>query len=415
MSAFTGALACLRCGTQVAARQSATPCPQCADEGLAIACLPVYDHDQLGPWGPDHERPGLFRYSALLPLHDSAKPVSLHEGNTPMLSCDRLAQRLGVGELLIKDETRNPTWSYKDRLAAVAVTQAVHAGAEAVVVSSTGNHGAAIAAFASAAGVPCVVLTLASVPREMKVLMQVYGARVVALRTGPERWKVMEQLVHERGWAPMSGYVDPPLGSNPYGVEGYKSIAYEVVEDLGEAPDVVICPTAYGDGIAGVARGFAELQSLGVIAKVPRMVAVDPLGAYEEGLRNGLGARVPMASTVSFSTGTPIATYQGLWAMESTGGFAVRGMSDSEILAAQFEAARLEGIYLENSSATALAAAHIIAESGMFSSSQRVVLIGTSTGLKDTTATAAVLPAVPIIEATTASLDAALGAMDALG
>lgn len=413
MSAFAGLLACLRCGTQVPPRQSATPCPRCAGEGLAIACLPVYDLDAVGPWEPDPKQPGLFRYSALLPLVTGTSPVSLAEGNTPLLSCERLADRLGVGAVLVKDETRNPTWSYKDRLAAVAVTQAVQEGSEGVVVASTGNHGAAVAAYAAAASIPCVVLTLESVPREMKVLMQAYGARVVALRTGPERWTLMQQLVDERGWAPMSGYVDPPLGSNPYGVEGYKSIAFEIVEQLGAAPDVVVCPTAYGDGIAGVTRGFAELEALEVISRTPRMMATDPLGAYEEGLRSGLGARVPMASTVSFSTGTPIATYQGLWAMEHTGGRAVRMLPDAEILAAQLETARLEGIYLENSSATAVAAVRILAESGAIADDERVVVVGTSTGLKDTGATATQLPPVPVIEPSLIELDAALDAMKA--
>lgn len=408
MSAFSGQLACLRCGTQVPARQSATPCPRCADEGLAVACLPVYDTSRLGPWVPDDDRPGLFRWSALLPIEDGSAPVSLHEGNTPLLPCDRLADRLGVGELWVKDESRNPTWSYKDRLAAVAVTQAVQAGSQAIVVSSTGNHGAAVAAYAAVAGIPCVVLTLESVPQEMKVLMQAYGAQVVALRTGPERWTLMEQLVQQRGWAPMSGYVDPPLGSNPFGVEGYKSIAYEIVEQLGGAPDVVVCPTAYGDGIVGTARGFVELCTLGVITTVPRMVAADPLGAYEAGRRAGLGRRVPMNPTVSFSTGTPVATYQGLWAMEHTAGGAAPALSDPEILAAQIETARLEGIYLENSSATAVAALRVLAESKVVGASERVVIVGTSTGLKDTGATAKELPAVPVIRPSIVELDDAL-------
>jgi threonine synthase len=408
MSAFAGALACLRCELQVPAQQSATPCPRCAAAGMAIACLPVYDLGSVGRWEPDEKRAGVFRYPQLLPIDDTDAPVSLAEGNTPLLACSRLADTLGVGDLLVKDETRNPTWSYKDRLAAVAVTQAVQAGSDAVVVSSTGNHGAAVAAYSAAAGLPCVVLTLASVPQEMNVLMQSYGARVVALRTGPERWTLMDQLVQDRGWAPMSGYVDPPLGSNPYGVDGYKSIAYELFDALGHAPDVVVVPTAYGDGIAGITRGFAELCALGLITRLPRMVAADPLGAYEAGRRDGLGARVPMTSTVAFSTGTPIATYQGLWALQQTDGVAVRALPDAEIVAAQLEVARLEGIYLENASAAAVAVTRELAASGWIAGHEQVVVVGTSTGLKDTGATAAVLPRVPLIEPTAAALDAAL-------
>lgn len=408
MSLFTGELACLRCGTRVPARQSATPCPWCATEGLAVACLPTYELDGAAPWAPDDKRPGLFRWPALLPLDDAATPISLAEGGTPLLPLPRVAARVGVAAVWLKDETRNPTWSYKDRLAAVAVTQAVGAGATGVVVSSTGNHGAAIAAYAAAGRIPCLVLTLESVPQEMKVLMQSYGAYVVALRTGPQRWTLMEQLVAERGWAPMSGYVDPPLGSNPYGVEGYKSIAYELADQLGGAPDVVVVPTAYGDGIAGITRGFDELLALGVVAATPRMVAADPLGAYAAGRRDGLGSRVPFAPTVAFSTVTPVATYQGLWAVEHTGGDAVRALSDAEILAAQIDVARTEGVYLESSSAAALAAVEVLATTGAISSNDRVVVIGTSTGLKDTGTTAAELPSIPVVEPTLDALDRAL-------
>jgi threonine synthase len=405
MSAFSGTLACLRCGEIVPARQSATPCPRCAGEGLAVACLPVYEggHDD-----PDPALPGVFATAARLPVDRHGPLVSRSEGATPIVVCPRLADEIGVGTLVIKDETRNPTWSYKDRLAAVAITEALQAGSTGAVVSSTGNHGAAIAAYAAAAGLPCVVLTLESVPLAMKVLMQAYGADVVALRTGPERWTLMAELVGQRNWAPMSGYVDPPLGSNPYGVEGYKSISYELVEQLGACPDVVVVPTAYGDGIVGITRGFDELLERGRIDRLPRMVAADPLGAYRAAQADGFGTRVPMRATVSFSTGTPVATYQGFWAMEHTRGHAVPFLGDDDIVSAQLACARAEGMYLENSAATALAALARLAASGEVGAGDQVVVIGTSTGLKDIGATADRLDAVPVIEPELAAFDAVL-------
>jgi len=110
----------------------------------------------------------------------STKPVSLGEGATPLVHLERLGRRLGLPWLYAKDESQNPTWSYKDRLCAVAVTHAVESGARVITISSTGNHGASTAAYAARAGVPCVIFALASVPETMKTLMQAYGAAVVA-------------------------------------------------------------------------------------------------------------------------------------------------------------------------------------------------------------------------------------------
>ncbi|NJC65761.1 pyridoxal-phosphate dependent enzyme [Planosporangium flavigriseum] len=333
------------------------------------------------------------------------------EGGTPLLPVPRLGAALGVPRLYLKDETRNPTWSYKDRLAAVAISRAVADGAETVVVATTGNHGAAVAAYAAAAGLRCVVLTLESVPQTMKTLMQVYGAEVVALRAAPERWQLMAEAVRERGWVPMSGYRNPPVGSNPFGVDGYKTIAYELVEQLGTAPDVVVVPTAYADGLAGIGRGFDDLRELGVIGRAPRLVAAESFGPYSDALASGaeLGGPVPAGPTVAFSIGSPFGTYQGLAALRGSDGVGVAVPDDSEILDHQALVGRTEGLYLENASVVAVAAAGKLAHAGQLGPQETVVVIGSSTGLKDVGATAARLPAVPVIAPDLASLDAALG------
>jgi threonine synthase len=284
-------------------------------------------------------------------------------------------------------------------------------GAPAVVVATTGNHGAATAAYAAAAGIRCVALTLASVPLTMKVLMQAYGAEVVALASGPDRWKLMGEAVAERGWVPLSGWCDPPVGSNPFGIEGYKTIAYELYEQLGSVPDVVVVPTAYGDGLTGVLRGFRDLQALGVTDRVPRMVAAEPLGPYAASLAGDgdVPQRVDPGSSVAFSTATPVATWQGVHALRSSGGAAAAVRDDAEVLRAQLHAARTEGLYLEASAAVSFPVLQALVARGEVSERDVVVVLGTSTGLKDVGATAAVLPDVPVIEPDLASLDAALG------
>ena len=239
---YLGRLHCPRCGTSRPETDALHGCPLCARDGLSVNLVPEF-HIGHGPLPVDAAAPGLFRYRALLPLPPGAAPVSLGEGGTPLLRLARLGDPWGI-RLYYKDESRNPTWSYKDRLAAVAVNQAAHAGADTVVVATTGNHGAAVAAYAAAAGLRCVALTLTSVPLTMRTLMQSYGASVVAYERGPDRWAVMAEAVRAHGWAPMSGVANPPLGSNPFGVHGYKTIAYELWETLGRVPDAVIVPGA---------------------------------------------------------------------------------------------------------------------------------------------------------------------------
>jgi threonine synthase len=220
VSSYTGQLRCARCGTEWPASAAHYPCVKCAAAGVQVNPSPVYDLTALAGLSglPESDGPGIFRFSGLLPV-GSAGWVSLGEGGTPLLPVTRAGISVGLPNLWWKDETRNPTWSYKDRLAAVAVTRAAQDGADTVVVSSTGNHGAAIAAYAARAGLKCVVLTLASVPLAMKTLMRGYGAIVAAVEQSAARWAVMREGIEQRGWVPMSGYASPPAGSNPFGVD----------------------------------------------------------------------------------------------------------------------------------------------------------------------------------------------------
>jgi threonine synthase len=338
--------------------------------------------------------------------------VTIGEGDTPLIHTRRLGESLGIPGLYVKDESRNPTWSYKDRLAAVAVTKAVEHRAEAIVVATTGNHGAAAAAYAAAAGLRCVALTLASVPLTMKVLMQAYGAEVVALTSGPDRWSLMREAVAEQGWVPLSGYREPPVGSNPFGIDGYKTIAYEIHEDLGVVPDVVVVPTAYADGLTGILRGFDDLVALGIAETVPRMVAAEPLGPYEATLAAGAdtSVRVAVHPSVAFSTATPVATYQGLRALRTSGGVARTVGEDADIIEAQLATARTEGLYLEAAAAVCVPVIAGLRKDGLVDADDTVVIVGTSSGLKDIDATNACLPDVPVIEPT---LDALFSALEA--
>jgi threonine synthase len=416
VSAYTGRVACPVTGAVLDEAAGYAPSAAAARRGVHVHPAPVYDLARLAGTGdgvPQRPGPGLFRYAPLLPVDGDGPFVSLGEGGTPLVGVPRVAARHGLASLHVKDESRNPTWSYKDRLAAVAVTVALQQGRDTVAVASTGNHGAAVAAYAARAGMRCVVLTSQSVPATMKTLMQAYGAKVVAFTDPRERWSVLAAGVAERGWVPVSGYVDPPSGSNPFGVDGYKTIAFELYEQLGgRVPDVVVAPVAYGDGLAGMARGFDDLVGLGLADRLPRLVAAEPFGPHEVALRDGFDAavRVPTGPTVAFSVAAASATWQGWDALRRTGGAAATA-GDAAILEAQAELARGEGIYLEASSVAPLAVLPALVERGVVGADEDVVLLGTSGGLKDPAATAATLPPVPVAAGgTLAAFDAALAA-----
>lgn len=409
--AYTGRLRCPRCGAERDDDAPFVVCAPCERSGHHVNPFPVYDWTGIDP-DPLPGRRGLFAWQHLLPLSAEIEPVTLGEGDTPLVELSRVSQAAGVGQVWVKDESRNPTWSYKDRLIAVAMTKARESGAATVAVASTGNHGAAAAAYAARAGLECIVLTLSSVPPTMKTLMQAYGARVVALAEPRDRWALLRQGVEELGWTPLSGFMDPPAGSNPFGIDGYKSIAYEIVRDLGRAPSAVVAPVAYGDGLAGIMRGFEDLVAWGRIDRLPRLVAAEPVGPYAAALAHGFVAdrRLTPRASVAFSITTPVATFQGYDALERTRGCAV-AVADPDIMESQLELARAEGLYLEASSAITLSVLPELVKRAELGSRDSVVLLGTSTGLKDIGVTADLLPPVPEIGPSMSELEAAIGAL----
>jgi threonine synthase len=376
-----------------------TGCPRCAAERVPVNCTVKLDLAPLVGLGPEQLAApgrGLWRWRKTLPVGDAA-PVTLGEGGTPLLHLARLGAQLGLERLYAKDESQNPTWSYKDRLCSVAVTHAAAAGARVITIASTGNHGASTAAYAARAGLPCVIFTLVSVPDTMKTLMQAYGAAVVACPTSESRWTLMREGVERLGWYPTSGFTAPPVGSNPWAIEGYKSIAYEIAEDLGwRAPDAVVVPSCYSDGLYGVWKGWRELHTLGLIARTPRMVAAEPFGPLAHAMDQGLEApeRVAAGSSVAFSIASPYGTYQGLAALKESGGIGTP-ITDEGIFEAQRALGRDEGIYAEPSALTSLVAVMQLARQQRFRRDETIVVVLTSGGLKDYGASRAWLPELP--------------------
>ncbi|WP_197061850.1 pyridoxal-phosphate dependent enzyme [Sinomonas humi] len=332
---------------------------------------------------------GIWRWESLLPVHSEA-PITLGEGNTPLIRLDGVGKRSKAGSLYLKNEASNPTWTHKDRLSAAAVTAASVLGASAVVAASTGNHGASIAAYAARGNMRCIISTYTWAPETMRTLMEVYGAEVHGFERSEQRYEMIAVGAAESGWYPCSNSTWPPVGSPPYGVDGYKTIAYELWEQLpNQSIDAVVVPTGYGDCIRGIARGFDDLREAGVVDYSPKLIAAEVFGKISRSLRsssNDLGPE-SVHPTTAFSISNECTTYQALDAVRSNGGRAV-SVSEEDILGAQVDLARLDGLYVEASSAVAVAAVQQAFRSGILHHDDTVVLVSTSSGLKDPGTTA---------------------------
>lgn len=404
---------CLRCGRVYQERAMFKGCPSCAAEERPSNVSVLYDYDALRKrLRLEHVQrrgPTMWRYKELLPP-DEAHIVSLGEGMTPLLPVPKLGAKIGVPKLFVKDESRNPTWSFKDRMCSSAVSVAREFGAKVITASSSGNAGAATAAYAARAGLDCVLFTLQSFPTAMKVNMQVYGTKLIACPTLKDRWRMVERCVDAFGWFPTAGFVYPLIGSNPYAIEGYKTIAYEVCEQMGwKAPDVMVFPVGAGDAFFGAWKGFNELREFGIIDKAPRMVAAEVLGPLENALRKGLDyvPEVPYRQSVGISVGTFTSTYQALKTVRDSNG-AARSASDEEMVDMQRALAALEGIYVECSSALAVAVAARLVEEDLLREDESVVCLLTAGGLKDPETTLRHLAEIPLIEPTLEDLQRAL-------
>lgn len=312
----------------------------------------------------------------LVPVDD---PVSLGEGGTPLVE---LTLPDVPARTLLKDERANPTGSFKDRLASAVVSRAAHRGAETIVVSSSGNAGIAVAAYAAAAGLRCVLLAAADpgLPAPTAAAAAAYGARMGLTASHLERWTAAATGVKHLGWFPATNLVSPPVASHPAGVHAYRTIAYEIAESLGwEVPDWVVVPVSRGDGLFGVWAGFAELVELGWTEAVPRMLAVVRFPSLVEALAEGLDQPRPSAIdglVKARSIGDPQATAMSVHVLRASGGQAV--CVGDEQIASAWRRLAAQGVLLEFSSAAVVSGAEVLAERGLVDERSCVVLLGTA-------------------------------------
>ncbi|MDP9863317.1 MULTISPECIES: threonine synthase [Streptosporangium] len=341
-------------------------CPATSTPEIAYPVEVDYAYDKVQAGLFDREiGPDLARWAPLLPpLH----APTLGEGGTPLVEIE------GV---FVKDESRNPTWSHKDRLNRCTVSGALGAGAPGIVAASSGNHGASAAAYAARAGLPCVILASADSPPAIGDFIRSYGAVVLPVPAA-ERRPLMRRIVDELGFHPVSNLSVTHTGHG-FGPEGYKTIAYELHRQVG-VPAAVFVPTGYGELIYGVWKGFTELRRLGITSATPRMFSCEPAagGPLARALATGLPAvSVEVRESLAYAIDCPVNGYRGVVAVRDSGGGAVLS-TDEEMAAAQRDLAR-RGLWHELSSAAALAGYRKLGE--RFDGP--VVCVSTSSGFKD--------------------------------
>jgi len=323
-------------------------------------------------------RPALIeRYRAFLPVSHATPALNLGEGATPLIRAERLGRAIGAPNLHLKIEGQNPTGSFKDRGMVVAVAKALESGAHAVVCASTGNTSASAAAYGAAAGLEVIVV----LPRGQTALGKLLqalaaGARVVAVDGNFDDALRIVRALAEQDEHP----VTLVNSVNPYRLEGQKTAAFEVVDDLGRAPDVVAIPVGNAGNISAYWQGFREYASAGRSDSTPAMWGFQAAGAAP--LVHGRRVERPETVATAIRIGAPASWEKALAARDESGG-RIDAVSDDEILAAYRDLAHLEGVFCEPASAASVAGLRKVAATGDLDPDATVVAVITGHGLKD--------------------------------
>jgi len=377
-------LECSDCGTRYSTREIHTFCPDCQAPLITrydlAAARQHLDREAV------RARPrGMWRWSELLPVDDPANQVNLGEGDTPTLPLPRLGSELGLTRLFLKDESFNPTGTFKARGLAAAISKAKELGIQKVIIPTAGNAGGAMAAYAARAGIQAHIFMPKDTPRANIEESRMAGAEVV----------LVDGLINEAAGmsgikALAEGWFDLSTFKEPYRLEGKKVMGYEIAEFFEwELPDVIIYPTGGGTGLIGIWKAIAELAELGWLKteKRPRMVVVQADGcapvvkAFQAGAdfcdfwidahTQASGLRVPK----SFADRIILAT------LRESHGTAV-AVSDEAIYQSQHELATREGFFVAPEGAATLAALKQLIQQKWVAPEERILLLNTGSGLK---------------------------------
>lgn len=340
-------------------------------------------------------------YRQYLPVTDKTPVITLLEGNTPLIPVTHFSRKIGADiELYVKYEGLNPTGSFKDRGMTMAVSKAVEAGSQAIMCASTGNTSASAAAYGARAGLRCIVLLpegAIALGKLAQALM--HGAEVVAIRGNFDQALQFVRTLTEE-------YPITLVNSlNPHRIEGQKTAAFEVVDDLGDAPDYLAIPVGNAGNITAYWQGFKEYHASGNSSKLPKMLGFQAAGAAPI-VENRIFEK-PETLATAIRIGNPASWKRAVAARDESGGL-IDKVTDAEIVRAYQLLAETEGIFCEPASAASLAGVTKLAKENYFPAGARVVAILTGHGLKDPDRAVAESPQPQVIDADLEAVKAAV-------
>ncbi|MEM0010407.1 MAG: threonine synthase [Candidatus Bathyarchaeia archaeon] len=367
-------LICTKCHEEFEVKGQEYKCRSCGEVGTLEYKI---DYESLGEVNFTGEF-SFWRYRSLLPKVKNC--VSLREGGTPLYKAERLARHLKVSHLYLKDETRNPTNSFRDRAAALIVSNMIDLGYTAAVCASNGNMGAALAAYCAKHGLSCHIIIPKNVDIGKLAQMIIYDALIEEYgETVDDSIKEAISISEETGWYQATSAI------NPLTIEAQKTIAFEIAEQIG-VPDVIIVPMGSGGTIYSIWKGFRELNNLGIINGIPRLIGVQSIGCSPI-VNAYLGRREPIKNPMTRATSilmvNPLRENLALKAIKESNGLAV-SVSDQEILEAEQEIAKMEGLFAEPASSGTIAALKRLIDQSVIGCDERIVCLITGSGLKAT-------------------------------
>ncbi|MGB9588467.1 MAG: threonine synthase [Armatimonadota bacterium] len=353
----------------------------------------------------------LWRYAELLPLEIQSSNVDLEPGYTPLRRAKNLGEALGLRNLYLKDETVAPTFSFKDRAAAVGVLKSIEFGLKAVGCASTGNLANAAAAAAAKAGLPCYIFVPSDLNGPKVQLALAYGARVIGIeKTYDDANRIANRVADRHGWGLLN------INVRPYYVEGSKTIGLEIAEQLEwSAPDLLIAPLGSGALLCAVAKGIRELSAVGLLKEVQTSFSgSQPIGcspiatAYVNKTDEIIPVEHPDTIAESLAIGDPASGLEALHIIRESGGFA-DALTDEEIVNAQLKLAQTEGVFAEPAGGVVVASLIRRLEAGEIDKDERVVLLITGSGLKSLSSVASINSFIPRVPSTMDAVEKVLG------
>lgn len=376
-------LACVICGATYREGPGLYVCRSCGDQGTlrvsydyaaarrALARETLLAIPFVDQW----------RYLPLLPL-DKEPLIPLRVGGTPLYAVPRLRELLGLKHLWVKDDTPNPSGSLKDRASAVAILKARELGFKEIATASTGNAAASLACLSASLDMPCHIFVPESAPVAKLVQLLVFGADLIPVKGSyDDAFRLCIEACQAFKW------FNRNTGYNPYTVEGKKTVSLEIAEQLGwRAPDTIVVPTGDGCILSGVWKGFTDLQRIGLIDRLPRLIAAQAEGSQAiKRAFEGDGVLRPVEVNTladSIAVSLPRNGLMAVQDLKASGGLAV-SVTDSEILEAMRTLGRTSGIFGEPAGVAALAALIKLLSGGAIRRDERVVILVTGSGLKD--------------------------------